>query len=96
MKRSIFRFALTVLSIYLCAATAFARELIPVGQIIGLELSAGTVTVAAFDDALTAGRESGLQIGDQILSIDDTAIRCAEDIRKALRRSDGTHFLWRC
>ena len=58
MKRSIFRFALTVLSIYLCAATAFARELIPVGQIIGLELSSGTVTVAAFDDTLTAGRES--------------------------------------
>ena len=90
MKRSMIRFATTVLSIYLCAATAFARELIPVGQVIGLELSAGTVTVAAFDDTLTAGRESGLQIGDQILSIDDTAIRCAEDVRKALRCSDGS------
>ena len=89
MKRSICRFATTVLSIYLCAVTVFARELIPVGQLIGLELSAGSVTVAAFDDALPAGRASGLQIGDEILSIDDTAIRCAEDVRKALRRSDG-------
>ena len=89
MKRSIFRFATTVLSIYLCAVTAFARELIPVGQLIGLELSAGTVTVAAFDDGLPAGRKSGLQIGDEIVAIDDTAIRCAEDVRKALRCSDG-------
>jgi len=90
MKRSFFRFTLTVLSIYLCTVTAFARELIPVGQIIGLELSAGTVTVAAFDDSLPVGRESGLQVGDEIVSIDDTAIRCAEDVRNALRCSDGT------
>ena len=89
MKRSIFRFTLTVLSIYLCAATAYARMLVPVGQIIGLELSAGTVTVAAFDDALPAAKSSGLQIGDRILTIDDTSIHCAEDVRKALRRSDG-------
>ena len=90
MKRRIFRFTTTVLSIYLCAAAAFARELIPVGQIIGLELSAGTVTVAAFDDSFPAGRESGLQVGDRIVAIDDTAIGCAEDIRRALRHSDGT------
>ena len=89
MKRSIFRFTTTVLSLYLCAATAFARELIPGGQLIGLELSTGTVTVAAFDDALPAGRSSGLQIGDEIVAIDDTAIRCAEDVRKVLRCSDG-------
>ena len=89
MKRSIFRFALSVLSIYLCATAAFARELIPVGRVIGLELSAGTVTVAAFDDSLGAGRDSGLRIGDRIVAIDGIAIRCAEDVRDALRRSDG-------
>ena len=89
MKRSIFRFATIVLSIYLCAAAAFARELIPVGRIIGLELSSGTVTVAAFDDSFPAGRESGLQVGDRIVEIDGIAIRCAEDVRNALRRSDG-------
>ena len=89
MKRSIFRFATAVLSIYLCAAAAFARELIPVGRIIGLELSAGAVTVAAFDDSFPAGRESGLEVGDRIVAIDGNAIGCAEDIRKALRHSDG-------
>lgn len=89
MKRRIPRFAFAILSLYLCATTVFARELIPVGQIIGLELSAGTVTVAAFDDSLTAARDSGLQIGDQIVSIDDNTIQCAEDVRRALNHSDG-------
>ena len=89
MKRNLTRFFCAVFFLYLSATNVFARELIPVGQIIGLELSAGTVTVAAFDDFLTAARDSGLQVGDQILSIDDTAVRCAEDVRQALTRSDG-------
>ena len=89
MKRRFFRLTCAVLSVYLSAAVVFARELIPVGQIIGLELSAGTVTVAAFDDSLTAARDSGLQVGDQILSIDECTIACAEDVRRALKHSDG-------
>ena len=36
MKRRFFRLTCAVLSIYLSAAAVFARELIPVGQIIGL------------------------------------------------------------
>jgi len=90
MKRRFFRLTCAVLSVYLSAAAVFARELIPVGQIIGLELSAGTVTVAAFDDGLTVARDSGLQVGDQILSIDDQSIACAEDVRRALKHSDGS------
>ena len=89
MKRHFFRLTFAVLSVYLSATAVFARELIPVGQIIGLELSAGSVTVAAFDDSLTVARDSGLQVGDQILSIDDSAIACAEDVRRALKHSDG-------
>ena len=89
MKRHFFRLACAVLSLYLSAAAVFARELIPVGQLIGLELSAGTVTVAAFDDSLTVARDCGLQVGDQILSIDEHSIACAEDVRRALKYSDG-------
>ena len=89
MKRSFFRLCCAVLSVYLSAAAVFARELVPVGQVIGLELSAGTVTVAAFDDSLRVARSSGLQVGDQILSIDECRIACAEDVRRALRHSDG-------
>ena len=90
MKRRFCRIAAGILSIYLCAATVFARELVPVGKVIGLELSAGTVTVAAFDDNFTCAREAGLQIGDALVSIDGTPIRSASDVRQALNRSDGT------
>lgn len=90
MKRKISRIATGIFLLYCCAVTAFARELIPVGRVIGLELSAGTVTVAAFDDTLTAARDTGLQIGDEIVAIDQFPIRSAEDVRRALKCSDGT------
>ncbi|MBQ8834456.1 MAG: PDZ domain-containing protein [Oscillospiraceae bacterium] len=62
-----------------------AELLVPVGQVIGLQLSDDTVTVAAFDDSLgAAARDAGLCIGDEILMIDGRAIDCAEDVRSAL------------
>ena len=90
MKRRFCRIAAGILSIYLYTATVFAQELIPVGRVIGLELSSGTVTVAAFDDTLTCARDSGVQIGDTLVSIDGIPIRSASDVRRALTRSDGT------
>lgn len=62
------------------------RVLIPGGQLVGLELSNEAVTVAAFDDRCgTAAREAGLQIGDQILTVDGKAVSSAEDVRQALK-----------
>lgn len=91
MKKFTNRFCAAVLSLYLLTTTALAaEELVPVGEVIGLELSTGSVTVAAFDDTLHAGRDAGLQIGDTILSIDDTDIGSAEDVRRALNCSDGS------
>ncbi len=67
-----------------------ADYLIPVGKVIGLELSDDSVTVAGFDEELgTAAKAAGLRVGDKILSVDGKQIRCAEDVRKALDRSDG-------
>ena len=67
-----------------------AEALIPVGAVVGLQLSDGTVTVAAFDDAAgTQARDAGLKIGDEILKIDETAIGCSEDVRRALQDCDG-------
>ena len=69
MKKNVIRVLFGFISIYLCTVTAFAAEmLIPVGQVIGLELYNDTVTVVAFDDALPVARDSGLQIGDEPLS----------------------------
>ena len=61
------------LTIFAVAMTLFpinaraAELLIPVGKIVGLQLSDNTVTVAAFDDVLGAeARTAGLKIGDEI------------------------------
>ena len=83
--------ALLAVCLLLAPIEAQAAQVIPVGQVIGLELTNGTVTVAELDEALgKSAREAGLQVGDQILRIDGTPIGCAEDVRAALRRSDGT------
>ena len=91
MKRTIHRLCIAILSLYFFSTTAFAaRELIPGGQVIGLELSAGSVTVAAFDDSVTTARDAGLRIGDRIIAIDGKDITCAEDVRRALNVSQGS------
>ena len=90
MKRKFTGLIFTMLSIPLLAMSVRGAEfLIPVGEVIGLELRSGTVTVAAFDDSLTAARNAGLRIGDEILSIDDVSVDSAEDVRAALSHSDG-------
>ena len=67
-----------------------AEMLIPVGEVIGLELQDGRVVVAGFDEVL--GRETmaaGVQVGDEILTIDAAEVRSAEDVREALNHSRG-------
>ena len=67
-----------------------ARLLIPGGQVIGMALEDQSVTVAGFDETLGApAKSAGLQVGDQILKIGKTAVRCPEDVRAALSKSDG-------
>ena len=71
--------------------TVFAQQLlVPGGQVIGLELGDETVTVAAFDDVLGQGaKAAGLQIGDRITGINGNVIHTAEDVKNALKKSDG-------
>ena len=91
MKKNAVRWLLGLVTRSLLTVTAAAAEmLIPVGQVIGLELYDDKVTVAAFDDSLCAARDSGLQIGDEICVIDGRSIETAEDVRLALTQSDGS------
>lgn len=90
MKRFLNSVLAATLCVYLLSMEAFAAKLIPVGEVIGLELRDGSVSVAAFDDKLGASaKAAGLQIGDRIVGIDGVAVGCAEDVRSALLRSDG-------
>ena len=91
MKRMINSIALAMILLSLLPLGARAAELlIPVGKIIGLQLSDDTVTVVAFDDTLGAqAKEAGLRIGDEIVEIDGVTIDSAEDVRSALGSCTG-------
>ena len=75
----------------LLPVTGFGRELVAVGQVIGLELRDGSVTVAAIDEEWgQAARDAGVRVGDRILKIDSHPIHTAQDVRDALAQSKGT------
>lgn len=75
----------------------FGRELVAVGQVVGLELRDGRVCVAAFDEELgAAAQKAGLEVGDQIRRINGKTITQAEDVRRALSSSQGTVELEIC
>lgn len=92
MKKLANRLALVLVLLCVLPQSVFAaKHLVPVGQVVGLELGNSTVTVADFDENLgAAAREAGLQVGDEIKTIDGRTISSAEDIRTALERSNGT------
>ena len=90
MKRGLKTLCYTFLFAILLPLQVHAAErLIPGGQLIGLELSDDSVTVAAYDDTLGAARDGGLKIGDEILQINGRDINCAQDVRAALSNCDG-------
>ncbi len=92
MNRRFFRWmTAAVLVISYSIPARAAKLLVPVGEVVGLSLSEGTVTVAAFHESYgTAAREAGVKIGDEIVSLDGTAVDSAQDLYDALKRSGGT------
>ncbi len=92
MKKFLNRTALILLCVWLLVFSVCAAEsLIPVGQVVGLELVDNTVTVAAFDRQLgRSAQNAGLKVGDRITSVNGRNIHTADDIRYALDRADGT------
>ena len=91
MKKLVNGALAVVMCLYLLPHDALAaRQLVPVGKVVGLELSNDTVCVAAFDDTIGgAAKDAGLKIGDEIINIDGVAVDDAADVRQALERSDG-------
>ena len=92
MKKLLNRMIITGLCIWFLPYTASAAKLlVPVGQVVGLELGDQSVTVAAFDDALGSDtRKAGLQIGDEILEINGKEVGTPEDVRSILAKTDGS------
>ena len=90
MKKLTIRLAAAALLLSLIPVTARAQTLVAVGEVVGLELRNGTVTVAALDEGGSAAGEAGILPGDVILSIDGRAVSTGQDVKNALSRSNGT------
>ncbi len=89
MKKTVISLLL-MLCICTAGISAQAATLIPVGQVVGLELADSTVTVAALEeDPASPARAADIRPGDRLLSVNDTPIKQPEDVRRALDRSRG-------
>lgn len=90
------RLTKTAILLYLMAALlplqARAQQLlIPVGEVIGLQLRDGQVKVAAYDEHFgQAAREAGIKIGDVICQVDGEAVSSAEEVRQLLKDAGQT------
>ena len=92
MKKLLNRTSLFLICVWVLSFSVSAvKMLVPVGQVVGLELCDNTVTITSFDETIgTAAKQAGLQVGDRITQVNGHAVHTAEDIRYALNRSDGT------
>lgn len=92
MKKILNRTSIFIICVWLLSVSvSAARMLMPVGQVVGLELGDNTVTVAAFHETLgPAAQQAGLQVGDRIMTINGKTVHTPADVRHALDHSDGT------
>ena len=71
--------------------------LVPGGQLLGITVEDGRFVVAGFDERYgKAAKESGLQIGDELLKINSQKITSLADLTKALNQADGKITLTIC
>ena len=77
-----FTVGLVLLAVLLTPVSASAETLIPGGQVIGIKLGE-PLTVAAFD-AVSAAKDAGIQVGDQITHINNIKVDTVQGIKQAL------------
>ena len=82
------RFLIVFFLILILSTAVSAEMLVPGGQLIGLQLRDGSVTVAGF--AREEAKICGLQKGDRLLTVDGHTIACAQDVRNALENAGKT------
>ena len=86
MKKLAYGIVLAMLLLWILPGQAFAAGmLVPGGQLVGLELQDGSVTVAGFDENYAEKLEkAGLAVGDRIVKADGKPVLDPEDIKSAL------------
>ena len=91
MKQLAKRLILLLILLYsIPVSVSAADSLIPVGEVVGLELHENRLIIAAFDDVLGKNaRDAGLLAGDELLAMDGTAVHSPGDVREALNHARG-------
>jgi len=91
LKKTSLIFLLTLISIPL-NVLAYSDYIIAGGQNIGIEIKAdGVIVVGTYEiNNQNIAQESGIRIGDIIVSIDDQKISSVEDMVNKVNASDGT------
>ena len=91
MKQLAKRFVLLLFLLYSIPLSVSAADtLIPVGQVVGLELQENRLTIAAFDDTLGKNaRDGGLMVGDELVTMDGQAVHTPSDVSEALNHARG-------
>ena len=86
MKKIATSVVLAMLLLWILPVDAAATgTLIPGGQLVGLELQDGSVTVAGFDEAQAEKlQKAGLAVGDRLLQANGRHVTDVEDLRAAL------------
>ena len=81
---------LFVLILMLPLSVGAESYLVPVGELVGLNLRDNTVTVAAFDDLRGKNaRDGGLRIGDKIEAVNGSPVADAGQVRESVEKSTG-------
>jgi len=94
MKKMTIGILFTMLLIWILPVNAAAQTLIPGGQLIGLELQDGSVTVAGFDPVQAETlQKAGLAAGDRILQANGKKVTDPLDIRTALETKKTLQLL---
>ena len=80
----------TILIAFLLIPVSAATALIPGGQVVAMQLSDGTITIAAIDETLGKNaKAAGLRSGDQILAVEGRSVSSPEEIRSVLAATKG-------
>ncbi len=88
--RKIWNFGILLLLLCALTLTAYASDfLIPVGQVVGLQLQNGTVIVTELTDPSPA-KEAGLQPGDCIAALDGKPVTSAAQLKDYLKNCGNT------
>lgn len=79
----------------LCGSALAAEELVPAGQVVGIQLDIDGVLVAGLSEVNTAegavspAKDAGIREGDIIVAVDGRAVRSAEDLLARIACLDG-------